>query len=193
MAEAQDGQLKNSIHRLEALLREVDDRADPATKSRFREIVQSLMDYHGAAIEKMVEVMATDGQAGQSMLRKLADDELVSSALLLYGLHPLDLETRVRAALEKVRPYLRSHGGNVELLSVDQASVHLRMQGSCHGCPSSAMTIKSSIETAIYEAAPDVGAIIVDEGDAEAPAPDRASPFVQEQNRSRVALPILKG
>lgn len=192
MAEADDGELKNRMHRLEALLKEVDDRADPATKSRVRQIVQSLMDYHGAAIEKMVEAMATDGDAGQSMLRKLADDELVSSVLLLYGLHPLDLETRVRTALEKVRPYLRSHGGNVELLSIDDGAVRLRMEGSCHGCPSSAMTIKSSIETAIYEAAPDVGAILV-EGESEPAVSRDTAPFVEERNGSRMALPIFKG
>jgi Fe-S cluster biogenesis protein NfuA len=192
MAEADDGELKNRMHRLETLLKEVDDRADPATKSRVRQIVQSLMDYHGAAIEKMVEAMATNGEAGRSMLGKLADDELVSSVLLLYGLHPLDLETRVRNALEKVRPYLRSHGGNVELLSIEEGAVRLRMEGSCHGCPSSAMTIKSSIETAIYEAAPDVGAILV-EGESESATSGDVEPFVEERNGSRVALPILKG
>ena len=82
--------------------------------------------------------------------------------LLLHGLHPLDLETRVRQALDKVRPLLRSHGGNVELLGLAGGVARLRMLGSCDGCPSSAMTLKTAIEEAIYEKAPDVTAIEVD-------------------------------
>jgi Fe-S cluster biogenesis protein NfuA len=81
---------------------------------------------------------------------------------LLHGLHPLDLETRVRQALENVRPLLRSHGGNVELLGLAGAVVRLRMLGSCDGCPSSALTLKSAIEDAIFERAPDVIGIEVD-------------------------------
>ena len=94
----------------------------------------------------------------------------MSSLLLLYGLHPLDLEARVQQALEKVRPLLRSHGGNVELLGIADGVVRLRMLGSCHGCPSSAMTLKNAIEEAIYAAAPDATAIEV-EGVAEPPPP----------------------
>ena len=93
----------------------------------------------------------------------------MASLLLLHGLHPLDLEARVRQALEQVRPYLRTHGGDVELLGVDDGVVRLRMQGSCHGCPSSAVTLKHTIEEAIYDAAPDVAAIEV-EGVVEPPA-----------------------
>jgi Fe-S cluster biogenesis protein NfuA/nitrite reductase/ring-hydroxylating ferredoxin subunit len=89
---------------------------------------------------------------------------------MLYGLHPVDFSTRVLGALEKVRPYLQSHGGNVELMGVDDGVVRLQMQGSCHGCPSSAMTLKLAIEEAIYDAAPDVVEIAVD-GVVEARSP----------------------
>ena len=47
---------------------------------------------------------------------------MVGGLLMLHGLHPLDLETRVRQALDQVRPYLRSHGGNVELLGVSDGA-----------------------------------------------------------------------
>jgi Fe-S cluster biogenesis protein NfuA/nitrite reductase/ring-hydroxylating ferredoxin subunit len=83
--------------------------------------------------------------------------------LLLHDLHPVDLPTRVLGALENTRPYLKSHGGNVELVGIDEPGVvRLRLQGSCHGCPSSAMTLKLAIEQAIQEAAPDVTAIVVE-------------------------------
>ena len=101
--------------------------------------------------------------AGATIVDQLTRDELVASVLLLYDLHPVDLETRVRGALEKTRPYLKSHGGNVELVGIDETGVvRLRMQGSCHGCPSSAVTLKLAIEQAIHEAAPDVSAILVE-------------------------------
>ena len=95
--------------------------------------------------------------------------------LLLYGLHPVPLETRVMGALDKVRPYLDSHGGNVELLGVADGVVRLRLQGSCKTCPSSAMTLKLAIEEAVYAAAPDVAAIEA-EGVSE---PPKATGFVQ--------------
>ncbi len=119
-----------------------------------QEIVQALLDYHGAAVARLVDTVRET--KGPDVLQKLADDDLVSSLLLLYDLHPVDLPTRLETALDKVRPYLRSHGGEVQLLSVDDGVVRLRMQGSCHGCPSSAITMQTSIEQAIYAAAPDI-------------------------------------
>src|SRR6185369_108912 len=114
---------------------------------------------------------------GYAMFDNFAADDLVGSLLLLYGLHPLPIEARVTKALEKVRPYLESHGGNVELLDITGGVVHLRMQGSCKSCPTSAMTLKLAIEEAIYAAAPDVVAIEA-EGVAEQ-APVSKSGFVQ--------------
>ena len=52
------------------------------------------------------------------------------------GSIPPILESRVEQALERVRPYLRSHGGNVEMLGIAEGVVRLRMLGSCNGCPS---------------------------------------------------------
>jgi Fe-S cluster biogenesis protein NfuA/nitrite reductase/ring-hydroxylating ferredoxin subunit len=80
------------------------------------------------------------------------------------------LETRVRGALDEVRPYLESHGGNVELVSVEDGMVLLRMEGSCSGCPSSTMTLKLAIEDAIHKAAPDVVSIEAEGATAPAPA-----------------------
>jgi Fe-S cluster biogenesis protein NfuA len=77
--------------------------------------------------------------------------------LILHSLHPLDLEARVRGALEKVKPRLGLHGGSVEVIGVTpEGGIKLRLEGNCNGCPSSRITLKSSIEEAIYAAAPDV-------------------------------------
>src|ERR1700733_11482638 len=157
-----DRQLREKIRRIDSLLQEVERFKDPQARTQTRQIVQCLMDMHGAVFERMLDHVASSEQSGTTLIDSLAQDELVGSLLLLYGLHPLDLETRVRQALEKVRPYLHSHGGNVELLGVEEGIVRLRLQGSCHGCPSSAMTLKSTIEEAILEKAPDAAAIEVE-------------------------------
>jgi Fe-S cluster biogenesis protein NfuA len=179
-----DRELRGRLQRVNELLLEAEGHADSVARARIGEIVQALMEFHGAGLERMLGQIASTGDAGQQLIDSLARDELVASLLLLYGLHPLDLETRVREALEKVRPYLHSHGGNVELLGVDEAVVRLRLQGSCHGCPSSSMTLKQTIEEAIHEKAPDVMGIEV-EGETIQP------PIAAEANR--VALPILAG
>ena len=103
------------------------------------------------------------------MIRELADDEMVGGLLLLHGLHPVSLEDRVLGALDKVRPYLGSHGGNVQLLGLRDGVARLRLEGSCHGCPSSTLTLKYAIEKEIAQAAPDLVEIVV-EGAVDPPA-----------------------
>ena len=176
------------MQRVEALVHEVEAWPDVEARGLALELVQSLMDFHGAGLERMMETIAQSGEAGQSVFKDFAGDGLVSSLLLLYGLHPLELESRVMQALDKVRPYLASHGGNVELLGVDESVVHLQMQGSCHGCPSSAMTLKLAIEEAIYEAAPDVTAIEV-EGVVEQPAHSGLVQLGKSKTREEAAKP----
>jgi Fe-S cluster biogenesis protein NfuA len=62
----------------------------------------------------------------------------------------------VRQALEGVRPYLGSHGGDVELLGVEDGVARLRLAGTCNGCPSSTVTLQNAIEEALLKAAPDL-------------------------------------
>ena len=117
------------------------------------------------------------------LLHRMADDDVIKGVLLLHGLHPLDLRTRVEGALESVRPYMRSHGGGVELVGVSGDTVRIRLQGHCQGCPSSLVTLKLAVEKAIYEAAPDVSAIEVDD-------PPDAAPAVPPSIAGLVPLPI---
>jgi Fe-S cluster biogenesis protein NfuA len=112
----------------------------------------------------MMEIAAASGEAGWRIIDMFALDDLVANLLILHGLHPSDIESRVRNALEKVRPYLQSHGGNVELIEIAGGAVRLRLIGSCNGCPSSSATLKNAIETAIRETAPDVTSIRCEAG-----------------------------
>jgi len=153
---------QRQVQRIEELLREIEATADAEARDRMVELVRLLMDFHGAGLERMTEIVVAAGLQGRAVLDGFVRDEMVSHLLLLYGLHPEDVETRVRAALEKVRPYLRTHGGGAQLLAVEGGVVRLSLEGSCNGCPSSAATLKQAIEIAIYEAAPDVTEVVAD-------------------------------
>ena len=148
--------LQRRMARIEELVGKIETLADPNARSAARELVQSLMELHGRGFERMLEIVVDAKEPGLALIDQLASDDLVASLLLLYGLHPLELDARVMQALDKVRPYLKSHGGNVELLGVVEGVVRLKLEGSCHGCASSALTLKLAIEEAIYDAAPDV-------------------------------------
>ena len=107
-------------------------------------------------------MLAEAGRLDDTALDALAADELVSGLLLVHGLHPYDVTTRVAGALDSVRPYLGSHGGDVELLGVDDDGVvRLRLLGSCDSCPSSTVTLQLAVEGAIQAAAPEVTSIEV--------------------------------
>ena len=89
-------------------------------------------------------------------LERLGQDPAVSGLLLIHGLHPVSLETRLRAALEKVRPYMQSHGGNIELLNLENEVARVRLAGTCKSCPSSAITLELAVRRAVDEACPDL-------------------------------------
>lgn len=161
---------QHKLQKIEELVRAIESAADPNVRASAVELMQSLMDLHGAGIERMMEIVFESGANGGEIIDRFADDDLAASLLLLHDLHPQDIETRVMQALDKVRPYLRSHGGNVELIGFHDGIVRLRLEGSCHGCASSAMTLKLAIEEAVYEAAPDLIAMEV-EGVVEQPPP----------------------
>jgi Fe-S cluster biogenesis protein NfuA/nitrite reductase/ring-hydroxylating ferredoxin subunit len=130
-------------------------------RAQTEQIIQALMELHGIGISQMMDIIWEEGAVGEAIIReKLPQDDLINALLLMHNLHPLHLADRVQGALDKVRPYMQSHGGEVEVLSVEDGIVRLKLGGSCDGCASSAMTMKYAVEKAIFEAAPDVVEVI---------------------------------
>lgn len=164
----QDMQQHRRAERIEALIQEVAAFPDPRARATTEELVQALLDMYGEGLARILELTAQTEAQGFALIETFAKDELVGSLFLLHGLHPIDIETRIARALEEVRPYLKSHGGNVELVRVENGVAYLRLEGSCHGCPASTITLKLAIEEAIYKAAPDLDEIKV-EGVTEPP------------------------
>jgi Fe-S cluster biogenesis protein NfuA/nitrite reductase/ring-hydroxylating ferredoxin subunit len=156
-----DHQAAEQVALVEGLLEELDALPDPAVRDRVTGVIQALLALYGEGLRRVVaELVERDGELAAA----LAEDELVGHLLLLHGLHPVPVEARVQGALDRVRPYLESHGGDVELLAVQDGVARLRLEGSCSGCPSSAMTLKLAIEKAIHEDAPDIEEVVADGG-----------------------------
>jgi Fe-S cluster biogenesis protein NfuA len=148
--------------RIERLLTGLRASADPRIVEQAEELLRAVTDLYGAGLERVVDLVAAEAP---DLVRRLAHDDLVASLLVVHGLHPDDLGLRVERALDSVRPFLGAHGGDVELLGVDEgaSAVHLRLLGSCDGCPSSSVTLQEAVERAILEAAPEVVVIDVDQ------------------------------
>lgn len=170
-------EVRRRVERIAALVAELEDLPDPAVRGRVDEVLRAVLELHGAGLQRLLDLVGRDGERGESLLAVLADDPEVAPLLHLHGLHPVPVHERVEQALEDVRPYLRSHGGDVELLGVtEDGRVRLRLEGSCHGCPSSASTMRLAVERAILDAAPEIEEIEVEGMVEAAPRGGAASP-----------------
>jgi Fe-S cluster biogenesis protein NfuA len=148
--------------RIEALL-EASAAAGPVARERAQELVRLVVELYGAGLERLMELAYDAGKLDDELLALLADDELVSNLLIVHGLHPYGVEERVERALEGVRPYLGSHGGDVRLLDVSaDGVVRLQLLGSCDGCASSSATLELAVDGAVRAAAPEVVRIDVE-------------------------------
>ena len=155
MVHAEDtAEFQTRMRRLEELLQEVERRRVARRARGHPELVQTLLDLTAPGWRRSWMALPPPESRGKPSSTRWRADDLVGSLLLLHGLHPLDLETRVRQALDQVRPALRGHGGDVELLEVRDGVVRLRLQGNCHGCPSSAATMRQTVEEAIVGKCP---------------------------------------
>jgi Fe-S cluster biogenesis protein NfuA/nitrite reductase/ring-hydroxylating ferredoxin subunit len=160
------------------------------------ELVRLLVGLYGDGLARIVEILTDEGAPGQAIWARLAEDPLTENLLLLHDLHPLGTDARVQRALDQVRPYLGSHAGGVVYLGVTDGVARLRLEGSCHGCPSSTVTVRLAIEGAVLDAAPEISEVVV-EGMTAPPEPTllqigtRPTDTPQHDNGGWVTLPNI--
>src|SRR5215468_143609 len=147
--------------RVEELLASLRSQGGAAADTA-EELVRLLVGLYGDGLSHIVAGLQAGGEAGRAMLDTLAADPVVEGLLLLHGLHPLDVDARIQRALDQVRPYLGSHAGGVQYLGVRDGVARLRLEGTCHGCPSSTVTVRLAIEEAVQDAAPEVTEVVVE-------------------------------
>jgi Fe-S cluster biogenesis protein NfuA len=155
-------------------------QSESGERARARVLIQTVLDFHGAALSQLLELLRQEGDAGRALLEKASRDGLVCNLLLLHGLHPADLETRTQEALARLQPFLRSQGAEVELIAVADDAVRLCLHRNGSGYPASLGTIRAAVEEAVGAAAPDVRLIEFIEPGAAGNAPT-----------SRLPLPVL--
>ena len=154
---ATDAQWRTAGDRIQALL-DASAAGGAVAGERAEQLVREVTDLYGAGLERLMRLAA---RAAPELVEDLVSDDLVASLLLVHGLHPHPVERRITDALDTVRPYLGSHGGDVHLLEVDGELVRLQFSGSCKSCPSSAVTLELAVEDAVRAAAPEISSIEV--------------------------------
>jgi len=137
------------LESIEELLNTLGSAADPNLRNTAGELISSVMDLHGAGLERILEIARAAGEPGLGIVQSLAGDELVSSLLVLYDLHPVDLRTRVTGALEK----LSVRGAEAKLLSLEEGLARVSVS----------KLAPAAVEDAIYNAAPDVSDVIIED------------------------------
>ncbi len=161
------------LDRIQDLTARVDELSDVRARTLAQELVASVIAMYGDGLARIMEVIAESREAGATILDQLSQDGAVGSLLLIHDLYPVSLQERVIEALDTVRPYMESHGGNVELVSLEDGVARLVLQGSCNGCAASRATLELAIKQALDEHCPDLTGLEV-EGVTEPVIPDAA-------------------
>ncbi len=159
---ANEKEFQQRVQRIGALVQEIESIADPAVRASTTQLVQLIMEFHGVALDRTLEILADAGEPGLKLIEQLGHDPVTSSMLVLYGLHPDSLETRVSKAVERLGSKLRKDGAQVELLGVEDGAVRVRVTPGEHACGSTSKALQATVEDAIYEAAPDVASLAVE-------------------------------
>lgn len=167
-------ELNQQSQHIQDLIEEIDSLPDPAARKIMQECIQEILSFYGHGLEKILGIISKgNDSAAKDIYNDLIEDSFVSGLLLIHDLHPLDLKTRLYLALEKVKPYMDSHGGSVEIVSLENDVAKLKLSGSCNGCPSSSSTLELGIKQAIEENCPDLLGLEV-EGITASPNPEKS-------------------
>lgn len=150
----------------EALAKRVDDAVtalgglEPAAREVAEELRSAIEEIHRAGLVTMVRRMRSDGTA-RDVLFELVDDPTVHLLLSLHGIVRPDPLTHANQVLATVRPQLNSHGGDVTLVRVDDATAFVRLEGACNGCSMSSVTLRNLVEEALVQGVPSISAVEV--------------------------------
>jgi Fe-S cluster biogenesis protein NfuA/nitrite reductase/ring-hydroxylating ferredoxin subunit len=179
------------LDRVQELTEQVDSLSDPRARELAQDLVATVVAMYGDGLRRIIETIEASRVAGATILDELAQDGAVASLLLIHDLYPVSLEERVSEALDTVRPYMESHGGDVELLGIDDGVAKLALRGSCNGCAASRATLELAIKQALEEHAPDLAGLEVS-GVTEPEAAPNSLPMAPAGSTAGFELPVLQ-
>jgi len=141
---------EEALGRMGMLIEQLQNHPDDQVRAQVFELLDWMEAYHRESIHRLIDLLPPEA------LEEAQRDPLLLPLLEAYDVIGGDQEEAdplplVEAALQQVRPYIHSHGGEMELLSVENGVVSLRLMGSCDGCPSSAITLTEGVEEAIRQ------------------------------------------
>ncbi len=178
------------LERVQELQDRLDSVGDSTTRNLAEELVSAVVQMYGAGLEGILERLLAGGEAGVQIAVSLTEDPFLATLLLIHDLHPVPLEARVQEALDSVRPYMESHGGNVELLSLENGIARIHLRGSCSDCSASAVTLELAIKQALEQAAPDLEGLEV-EGVAPQTMDGQGLPMITGSAPRGMELPVV--
>jgi Fe-S cluster biogenesis protein NfuA len=149
------------LDRLQQLTAAVDELADSQARQLAQELLGTVIAIYGDGLERIMDTIGRSREAGATIIDELTQDGAVASLLLIHDLYPVTLQERVVEALDTVRPYMESHGGNVALLGIEDGVARLALEGSCNGCAASRATLELAIQQALDDHCPDLAGLEV--------------------------------
>lgn len=153
---------QSRVQKIGELVNQLESIPDPEARAGAKQLVQALMDLHGAGLEKILEVIFQSETAGAQIIDNLGRDPLVSSLLILYGIHPEELQTRVERKLRQIQSKLHKMGVEATLISAEGGDIRVHISVEGHACGSTGRTAQGIVEEAVYEAAPDMKSLKID-------------------------------
>lgn len=143
-------ELNHLAAHLDQILEELVESAEPEVARGLVELVDGLQRVHGEGLRRAAELLARDPE----LMDEALSDPAVSNLFYLYDLAVVDAEERVRDALESARVMARSHGGELELVDVDDGMVRLRVRWTHDAVSREPGTLREGIEWALRERLP---------------------------------------
>lgn len=154
-----DSQNQLEAGRIDRLLDDLRSMAAGPVWQRIEELVQRLVHLYGSGLGRFEAHLRQAGVLDEALAARLAGDDLLASLLLLHDLHPWPVDRRVAQALERARPQLRPHVGEVALVGVDGAVARVRLEGGASVTDGSAQRL---IHRAIADIAPEIARVEVE-------------------------------
>lgn len=152
--------LATLLQDLDARIRGLEALPDPEVQDQVFTVLQLIDTLHRTAVSRLATRLKET-----PLWDAVLEDEAVNILFTLYDQLPLDEVTQVEDALEVVRPYIHSHGGELELVKVEDGVVHVALKGSCQTCSASSATLSHGVETALREGFAGFKEMVVHEAD----------------------------
>jgi hypothetical protein len=151
--------LAQQLARLDALIAEMEEGPETPARARAREIVRAVLDLHATGLGTVMDLARACDPA---LADALARDPRVAGLLLLHGVHPSDLHTRVREAVDALAPMLHGQGASLALASMEDGVVWLRLERPAGRGGLPAEALRTRVAQAIIAAAPDAADVRID-------------------------------